>query len=212
MRNVKRNNKKSLIYLGSLLILSTMSVSFMKLYFEYKTNKERINSIEEYYVTDIEVNDLEENPKPLENSNIKKEETPIINKPKINYIGILRIPKISLKQGLVDRKSSLNNIKYNIMIHKNSSSPYDNNGNVILVAHSGTAYVSFFRNLNKLNLNDYIYLDYDNKTFEYKVSKIYEVEKTGQVNIYRNLNKNSITLITCKHGTNKQIVVIGEIV
>ena len=79
------------------------------------------------------------------------------------------------------------------------------------MAHSGTAYISYFNNLKYLNINDHIYLDYNNETYNYKITNIYDVEKTGSLNIKRNNNKSTITLITCRDNSNKQIVIIGEI-
>jgi len=70
---------------------------------------------------------------------------------------------------------------------------------------------SHFNNLKYLNINDHIYLDYNNKTYNYKITNIYDVEKTGSLNIKRNNNKSTITLITCRDNSNKQIVIIGEI-
>lgn len=137
---------------------------------------------------------------------LKKRKTP-----PINYVAVLRIPKINLKRGLVDRDSKYNNIKYNIMIHKESGTPDKEGGNVILVAHSGTSGVAYFRNVDKLSLNDEIYLDYNNKTYSYKITNIYDIEKTGVVPIRKVTTKSTITLITCRHSTNKQIVVIAEI-
>ena len=71
--------------------------------------------------------------------------------------------------------------------------------------------ISYFNNLKYLNINDHIYLDYNNKTYNYKITNIYDVEKTGSLNIKRNNNKSTITLITCRDNSNKQIVIIGEI-
>lgn len=97
------------------------------------------------------------------------------------------------------------------MIHKESDTPDKEGGNVILVAHSGTSGVAYFRNVDKLSLNDEIYLDYNNKTYSYKITNIYDIEKTGVVPIRKVTTKSTITLITCRHSTNKQIVVIAEI-
>ena len=134
-----------------------------------------------------------------------------MNEKSINYIAVLRIPKINFKRGLVDKDSKYNNIKYNIMIHKESDAPDKEGGNVILVAHSGTAGVSYFRNVDKLSLDDEIYLDYNSQTYSYKITNIYDIEKTGIAPIRKETTKSTITLITCRHNTNKQIVVIAEI-
>lgn len=131
--------------------------------------------------------------------------------PKIEYIGVLSIPKINLKRGLVDPNSSLNNIEYNVTFLSGSSMPDEMCGNVILAAHSGTARISYFKNLDKLDLNDEVIIDYMNNTYKYYVFNKYEIEKTGGANIIRDTNKTTLTLITCKHNTNKQIVVVCEL-
>ena len=50
------------------------------------------------------------------------------------------------------------------------------------------------------------------KTYTYKVVNIYDVDKNGKVEIKRNLSKTTLTLITCRHNTEKQIVMILELV
>ena len=209
IRNNKNKKVKSLIFLGSLFIIISISMIFInKCIYSKNINQEK-EAIDNFYEQEEKVII-----KPINEEIPKEEIKPVVAppKPKVNYIGVLRIPKINLKQGLVNRNSYLNNIKYNIMIHKDSSIPEEKNGNVILVAHSGTAYVSYFRKLNNVVLDDLIYLDCHGKTFTYKVTKKYEVNKTGVVEIHRNMNASTITLITCKNNSNKQIVVIGEMI
>ena len=46
----------------------------------------------------------------------------------------------------------------------------------------------------------------------YKIVDKYETKKNGKVNIKRDINKNTLTLITCKAFTDKQIVVISEFI
>ena len=145
------------------------------------------------------------------NNNDTQEKKEVKKQNKINYIAILKIPKIDLERGLVDPKSYLNNVKYNLEIVEGSSMPDNKNSNLIIASHSGTARISYFRNLNKLSINDEILLIYKNKTYKYKVSNKYEIEKTGTAKIIRNNNKTTITLITCKYKTNKQIVVIADL-
>ena len=45
-----------------------------------------------------------------------------------------------------------------------------------------------------------------------KVVDIYDIEKTGTAEIIKNKNTTTLTLITCRHNTNKQIVIICEMV
>ena len=132
---------------------------------------------------------------------------------KYNYIAVLEIPKINLKQGLVDINNKYNTIQENIQIINDSMMPDTADTNLILAAHNGNSKVSFFKNLDKLSIGDMIYLYYNNNKYLYKIDNIYEVLKKGSVNILRDENKTTITLITCKNNDNyKQNVYIGYLV
>ena len=131
---------------------------------------------------------------------------------KIEYIAVLKIPKINLERGLVVPNSYLNNVDYNIQILKNSAMPDQRFGNVILAAHSGNARISYFRNLDKLDINDNVSISYKGKIYSYKVVNIYDIEKNGKAQIIRNKNVSTLTLVTCRHNTNKQMIVICELV
>ena len=139
---------------------------------------------------------------------MEKEKKP---KVKYNYIAVLKIPKINLEKGLVEKNSKYNNINYGVQILKESDSPDVINGNVILAAHSGTANISYFRNLDKLDLGDDAIIYYQGNTYNYKVVKKYDVDKTGKIIIKRDRNTSTLTLITCRHNTDKQIVIILEL-
>ena len=204
----KINSKKSLYIIGSLLILSSISIVGIKHYKEIKQTESEDIAISEYYETTNEEVKVET----TENKDNATKEEDKDNKEVINYVGILRIPKINLKRGLVDRKSKYNDIKYNIMIHDKSTDPDVYGGNFILLAHSGNSNISFFKNLDKLKLNDAVYLDYNGKTYEYKLINIYDIEKTGKAIIKKNTKNSTITLITCRSNTNRQIVLIGELI
>lgn len=210
MPKTKRiNSKKSLYIIGSLLILSSISIMFYKYYQKSINIQNEIEAIEEFY---NEEKNIENSSTQVENNSTLDENKKVEAQENIEYIAVLRIPKINLKRGLVDRNSKYNDIKYNIMIHKKSDIPTKEGGNVILLAHSGNSNISYFKNLYKLNLNDIIYLDYNNKTYKYKLINIYDIEKNGKAPIRKNTSKSSITLITCRVNTNKQIVLIGELI
>ena len=200
----RKTKNKSWFIIGSLIIL----IGFGLIGYDYYSNKKIDNdeelAIEEFYNNEDISKEIHE--EPVEEV---KEEKP---KEKINYIAILKIPKIKLERGLVDPKSYLNNVNYNIEILKESSMPDEVNGNVILAAHSGNARISYFRNLDKLNIGDEISIDYKSNIYKYRVSDIYLIDKNGTAEIIRNINKSTLTLITCKHNTKKQIVVIAEMI
>ena len=209
MQKIKRtNSKKSLYFIGSLLIITSLSIIFIHQYNKTVNIQVENKAIEEFYKQETKVEfdstKVEDNSTQTEP---KKEESNLYE-----YIAILRIPKINLKRGIVDKNSKYNDIKYNIMIHKSSDSPSEEGGNLILLAHSGNSNISFFKNLYKMKLDDIIYLDYNNNTYKYKLVNIYDIEKNGKAPIRKNTTKSSITLITCRNNTNKQIVLIGELI
>ena len=128
-----------------------------------------------------------------------------------NYIGMLEIPKIELKQGFLDINSKYNNVDYNITVIQTSTYPDIDKGNFILASHSGNSYISYFKNLYKLEMGDEAYIYYNNIKYTYHIVNIYNVEKTGKVAIYRNNFATVLTLITCtKDSDHEQTVYILE--
>ena len=146
------------------------------------------------------------------NNYFSVEEEKIIDE-KYNYIAVLEIPSISLSQGLVDINNKYNDINHNVEIMKESSMPDVERGNLILSGHNGNTNMSYFKDLYKINEDDFIYIYYQNKKYIYKYSYNYEVNKTGNINIIRDLNKTTITFITCKNdSSDKQLVFIGYLI
>ena len=112
-----------------------------------------------------------------------------------NYIGILEIPKINLKNGFFDINSRYNNVDYNVTIIKGSTFPGTQNNNLILAAHSGNCPVCYFDKLYKLQLNDEAYLFYNNiKTSSRNISRKGLTEKE----IIENFKNSSNYVPPCK--------------
>ena len=129
------------------------------------------------------------------------------------YLGVLEIPKIGLKRGFYNTDSRYNSIQYNVTTVPGSSMPDVVNGNLMLMAHSGDAYISFFAYLYRLNIGDFAYVAYQGKRYQYQIVNIYTAPKTGKVAIYRNFSKTTLTLITCtKNDGTTQTVYIAELV
>ena len=123
---------------------------------------------------------------------------------KYRYKYLLEIPSIGLKRGVLDVDNKYNSANYNIeLLSINSDS-------VILASHNGNNYNSYFGKLNKLELGDNINYYYDGKIYTYIYSDSYEIKKNGYADIYRDENKKSIILITCKdNSSDGQVVYIG---
>lgn len=117
------------------------------------------------------------------------------------YVGVLEIPKIGLKRGFYGSDNRYNNIQYNVAVIRGSQYPDVENGNLILMAHSGNAYISFFRYLYKLQIGDMAYVTFKGKKYTYTLVNTYDVPKVGQAKIIRNFDKTTLTLITCTHNS-----------
>lgn len=216
-----RLKNSTILLIGIIIIISGVCIGLYE-YFEERKIKTFSNMnimlyenelpeyIESPDIENEEVNDQEQN------DNIEQPEDNPENKESIvnqnnNYLGILEIPKINLKKGFYDINSKYNNVDYNITIINGSTYPNEENNNLILAAHSGNCSVCYFNKLYKLELDDYAYLYYKNIKYSYKIVDIYDVEKDGTVEIYRDYSKNVLTLITCTRNSNtKQTVYILE--
>ena len=129
------------------------------------------------------------------------------------YLGVLEIPKIGLKRGFYNVGNRYNNIEYNVTMVSGSTLPDVVNGNLILMAHSGDAYISYFAYLYRLNIGDSVYVTYNGRKYQYQIVNIYEVKKNGIVTIRRNKSKTVLTMITCtKNNDYTQTVYISELV
>ena len=80
-----------------------------------------------------------------------------------DYIGYLNIPKINLTKGFLDNRSSENDVEKNILVVEGSNYPDVDKGKFILAGHSGTANISYFRNLHKLEVGDQATIFYGGK-------------------------------------------------
>ena len=129
------------------------------------------------------------------------------------YLGVLEIPKIGLKRGFFNVDSKYNSIDYNVTMAGGSSLPDVQGGNLVLVAHSGDAYVSYFAYLWRLNVGDMAYVTYNGTKYSYQIVNIYNVPKNGLLTVNRNLNNTTLTMVTCtKDDDTSQTVYIAELV
>ena len=128
------------------------------------------------------------------------------------YIGYLEIPKLNFKKGFYPKNSELNDVDKNLLLVKESSYPNVSKGNLIIAGHSGTAWNSFFNDLYKLSVGDETKVIFNNKTYTYKIVNIYKAPKVGQIAVYRNKNRTTLTLVTCTNNdSTTQTIYISEL-
>ena len=203
LKRVKRNKKFIVfIIIGVLLILISLLIFIIRYrYYENKSANDR-KQVDEFLSQPV-LNNIETN-------EIISDE--VNSDTNINdYIAVLEIPAINLTRGLVDKSSPNNNVNKNIYMLKDTVLPdEDTISHIILASHSGNSYVSFFKNLYKLDINDEIYFYYKNSKYIYSIYKIDEVDKTGNIEL-KKTNSSDITLITCKGNLKKQIVIYATL-
>lgn len=135
----------------------------------------------------------------IENNNKKDVINFINNNLTKEYLAVLEIPKINIKQVIKET----DNVDDGIVIINNSSI----SNSIVLAAHSGNCDVCYFNNLDKLKINDEIIYYSNEYKYLYNINYIDIKEK----NTFKLDNKdNTITLITCKKDNDKyQLIIIG---
>ena len=127
-----KRSKSWLAIIGSFIFLVGIGLISYDVYSNTKLDKEEEEAIEEFYV----IHDEEETINEVE---VKEEKQETKTEKKLEYIAVIKIPKIGLERGLVDPKNKLNNVNYNLAWVDGTSMPDEVNGNVIIAGHSGTA-------------------------------------------------------------------------
>ena len=211
-KKIKLNLKKSqLCLLGSLLAISGIILLSFDHIRELRNQvfaMMELSLIDNSNDIDTIVEDIPEVEK-VDNNDEQVKETKRIDYSV--YTGILEIPKISLKRGFYSPGHRYNNIEKNVTVINGSNMPDEVNGNLILAAHSGDAYISYFAYLYKLQIGDLVYVTYNNIKYKYQIVNIYNVPKVGSVTITRNLERTTLTMITCtKNSDTEQTVYIAE--
>lgn len=201
-KQIKNKRYSLIIFLGIFLLLLGVSYNIYNHYQQKKQDSVDNEKVEEFF-------DIKEEKDSDEEVSV---ETPMVKEKTDNYIGVLEIPKINLKKGIVDKTSASNNVNKNIYTLRETALPDEQiNSHIILAGHSGNSYVSFFRNLKKLDMKDKVYFYYKGVKYIYEVSNKYEIEKTGTTEL-KQTNISDITLITCISGTNKQVVYVATLI
>ena len=215
-KNRKRLRKSQLLFIGSFLVfIGIITISYNHLVFlkDQVFANMKIAMLDLENVAQDKIQDEIDIP---EVENVSDGTVYQQNDKEIDYsryVGVLEIPKISLKRGFYNTDSKYNNIVQNVSMITVSSMSVVPNGNLMLMAHSGDAYISFFAYLYRLKIGDTAYITYQGKRYKYQIVNIYTVPKTGKVAVYRDYNKTTLTLITCtKNDDTTQTVYIAELV
>ena len=86
---------------------------------------------------------------------------------------VIQKKNIKLKRGFYNIDSNNNNVDKNIMVINSSDMPDVNLGNLILASHSGNSNISYFKNLDKLEIGDIASVYYLTKKYDYNLRQVY---------------------------------------
>ena len=122
------------------------------------------------------------------------------------YFGRIIIDKINLNE-LIYNIYSEELLKFYIC-KLSDENDYDKISNLVLVGHNYNNDM-FFSKINKLDINDVIKIEKDDKAYIYQIYKKYEVDENDMepTNIS---NIKEITLITCNNFNKKRIIIKGR--
>lgn len=210
----KTKKKKHEVDLNTIAIISSILILLGCFIFSYhyiKTKKSiAYTSMANIFYKESEVEESENTTQEEVTENVEQsqssEQVPINDE----YIGYLEIPKIRLKKGFVRKESKNNDVEKNIFLVDASDYPDKEKGNLIIAGHSGTGWKAFFNDLYQLRIEDLAYVTYKNKRYTYKIEDIYTQKKTGTIELYRDSNRNTLTLVTCTNqDNNSQTVYIA---
>ena len=218
MQNQKQMNRKlkksQILLLGSLLVFVGVGVLTFEYFVKMKNDvftEMELKASANLVTSEEDDKDTTEVPIANKLPEDKKDKVAVVDYSK--YLGVLEIPKIGLKRGFYNIDSRYNDIQYNVAMVRGSTLPDVKNGNLILMAHSGWAAISYFEYLYNLRLGDKAYVTYKGKKYTYKLVNVYDVVKNGKVKIVRSYDKTTLTLITCTRNNDKaQTVYILELV
>lgn len=148
----------------------------------------------------IEINEFSKN---IKGKYIEK----ILDNTKDDNIGRIRIDKININNKIYDINNEKNNVDENITILEGSIDPSKDNSIMFIAAHSGDGDKAYFKNLDKLNINDEIILEYNNIKYKYIVIDKWEEKKDGTIEVNKTIEK-QLVLTTCStKDKHKQLVI-----
>lgn len=126
-------------------------------------------------------------------------------------VWFIEIEKINVK-GIVKPLDIRSKVIKGIVLFENYGRPNIKYSNTVIGSHSGNSVNSYFKDLDKLELNDEIILYYEGSVYKYVVIDSYQVIETNLTPLNNVKDKTTITLITCnKYNSNYRIIVVGEL-
>lgn len=133
---------------------------------------------------------------------------------KEEYVGMLEIPKINLRKGFYSIDSKLNTVNVGLEVIKNSKMPDVENSELVIAGHSGNGYLAFFKDLNKIEKVDLIYITYQGYQYTYKLESTTITDKNGEIEIEKKVDSQTLILTTCnpENRDKEQLTLVSKLI
>lgn len=114
-----------------------------------------------------------------------------------NIIGFISIPKINIDIPIYLGANTENMKKGAVHLTETSYPIGGENTNSVIAAHRGYSKSAMFRNIDKLNIGDEVYIHNFMETLQYKVCEIKIIKPTDVKELLIQDGRDLVTLITC---------------
>lgn len=207
------------------IILGVMGLALVILGLSYKTS---FNNSQEELISDIEANfDKEEHlidvPKsaleaynkaskkdPEQFPPIPENELKVYETQKAKTTGILEIPSINIKAGVIEGVSP-KELAISAGRYTTSATPDQEEGNLVIAAHvSGP--VPVFEDLKDVKIGDKVFFHYKGKKYTYIIKDKFIAEPDQTEILNTTPGKKTITLFTCTNKGKQRMVATGEFI
>lgn len=203
LKTVIKSNK--LFILSTIIIILLVIVIDSFCYKGYQNSKERKEEeqISSFFELQEEKEDITS-----KNQDTRKETE------EEEFVGILSIPSIQLKKGFYNINSKKNTVDVGLEVLKGSRMPNEDNSSLVIAGHSGTGYLAFFKDLDKVEKGSLIDVYYNQMKYTYQLEETTITEKTGEIKIEKEADSQTLILTTCnpKNRDKEQLTLIASLI
>ncbi len=126
-----------------------------------------------------------------------------------NTIGFISIPKMGVELPILLGANSVNLRKGAVHLTETSYPIGGDNTNCVFAAHRGSGQVAMFRDIEKLEIGDEVYIRNFRETLIYQVAELRVISPTDVKDLLIQENRDLVTLITChpyRHNYQRYVV------
>ncbi|MGG5462996.1 class D sortase [Clostridium sp. B9] len=208
--------------LGIFLIVVGVGLIGVTIWMRYDTYKQQQAVLESFKSLTFDVPEGEEQEdaklneegtaKEKLNANAEEASTKKPSKAKLEEgdgIGILSIPKIDLEIGIIEGVR-YEDIKYVVGHFPGAPMPGEK-GNFAIAGHRMSYFGEAFKEIDKLEKGDKVYVTYNGKKYTYEVTDMYQVTPS-ETEALNPTDDATMTIVTCTIDAKNRVIVKGKLV